>query len=62
MIVGDKLGLHKAVAAAGSINSIEPAVVVLANSRQNVPDTGTPTAKAERVARDILFALFYNLP
>jgi CubicO group peptidase (beta-lactamase class C family) len=38
------------------------AVVVFANSRQNVPDTGTATAEAERVARDVLFALFYNLP
>ena len=38
------------------------AVVVFANSRQNVPDTGTATAEADRVARDILFALSYNLP
>jgi len=38
------------------------AVVVFANSRQNVPDTGSPTAEAERVARDILFGLFYHLP
>lgn len=38
------------------------AVVVFANSRQNVPDTGTATAEADRVARDILFALFYTLP
>lgn len=38
------------------------AVVVFANSRQSVPDTGTSTAEADRVARDVLFALFYNLP
>jgi CubicO group peptidase (beta-lactamase class C family) len=38
------------------------AVVVFANSRQNVPDTGAATAEADRVARDILFALFYALP
>lgn len=37
------------------------AVVVFANSRQNIPDDGTPTAEAERVARDVFFALFYNL-
>jgi len=38
------------------------AVVVFANARQNVPDTGTATAEAERIARDVLFALYYNLP
>ncbi|MGH7780116.1 MAG: serine hydrolase domain-containing protein [Candidatus Binataceae bacterium] len=38
------------------------AVVVFANSRQNVPDTESSTAEADRVARNILFALFYNLP
>ncbi|MHB8381293.1 MAG: serine hydrolase [Candidatus Binataceae bacterium] len=38
------------------------AVVVFANSRQNVPDIGNATAEADRVARDILFALHYNLP
>ena len=38
------------------------AVVVFANSRQFVPDSGNPTAEAARVARDILFALNYNLP
>jgi len=37
------------------------AVVVFANSRQNIPDDGTPTAEAERIAREVLFALFYNL-
>jgi len=38
------------------------AVVVFANFRQNVPDDESPTAEADRVARDVLFALFYNLP
>jgi CubicO group peptidase (beta-lactamase class C family) len=37
------------------------AVVVFANSRQDIPDDGTPTAEAERIARDVMFAIFYTL-
>jgi hypothetical protein len=38
------------------------AVAVFANSRQVLLGTNTPTREAENLTRDILFALFYNLP
>jgi CubicO group peptidase (beta-lactamase class C family) len=38
------------------------AVVVLVNTRDDIPETGTTTREAGVVCQNVMFALFYNLP